>query len=93
MTRIKTISAIAVLTAAIATPVLAQDDAVTGPGSRYRLTPQPGATYHHAQSCNQAYNMWNGSDAEFRCNKHNYGLSGLDRSRIGGEAPWLHPGD
>jgi hypothetical protein len=37
--------------------------------------------------------MWNGSDAEFRRNKQNYGFSGRDRSRIGGEAPWLHPGD
>jgi hypothetical protein len=93
MTSIKTMSAVAILAAAIATPVLAQDAGVTGPGSRYGLTPQPGATYHHAQSYNQAYNMWNDSDAEFRRNKQNYGFSGRDRSRIGGEAPWLHPGD
>jgi hypothetical protein len=89
MTNIKTIGAVAILAAAIATPVLAQDAAVPGPGSRYGLTPQPDATYHHAQT----YNMWNGSGSEFRRNKANYGFSGRDRSRIGGEAPWLHPGD
>jgi len=89
MTSIKTISAVAVLAAAIATPVLAQDAGVIGPGSRYGLTPQPGATYHHVH----AYNMWNGSDSEFRRNKQNYGFSGRDHSRVGGEAPWLHPGD
>jgi hypothetical protein len=89
MTSIKTISAVAILATAIATPVLAQDAGVIGPGSRYGLTPQPGATYHHAP----AYNMWDGSDSEFRRNRENYGFSGRDRSRVGGEAPWLHPGD
>jgi hypothetical protein len=92
MTSIKTMSAVAILTAAIATPVLAQDAAVTGLGSRYGLTPQPGATFHHARAYNQAYHLWNVSDSEFRRNKANFGFSGRDRSRIGGEAPWLHPG-
>lgn len=51
MTKFKTLAAIAILSAAIATPVLAQDEGVLGPGSRNGLTPQPGHTHqlrgHH----------------------------------------------
>jgi hypothetical protein len=104
MTNLKTLAAIAVLSAAIATPALAQDFGVLGPGSRDGLTPQPGPTYHHAQAYYHrstyhhrsgfrgAYNRWNGHyDPEFRRNKEDFGFSGRDRSRVGGEAPWLHP--
>ena len=66
MTNLKTLTAIAVLSAAIATPALAQDSGVLGPGSRNGLTPQPGVTYHHARAYHHrssfrgAYNQWNG---------------------------------
>jgi hypothetical protein len=41
MTNMKTLSAVAVLSVAIATPVLAQDEGLWGPGSRRGLEPQP----------------------------------------------------
>jgi hypothetical protein len=97
MTNLRTLSAALILSAAIVTPVLAQDAGPIGPGSRDGLTPQPGATYHHSRMHHRsgfrvAYNRWYGHyDPEFRRNKQNFGFSGRDRSRVGGEAPWLHP--
>ena len=41
MTKIKLIGAVAILSAAIASPVLAQDEGVLGPGSRNGMTPRP----------------------------------------------------
>ena len=41
MTKIKLIGAVAILSVAIAGPVLAQDEGVLGPGIRNGLTPQP----------------------------------------------------
>ncbi len=46
MTNIKILSAVVLLSTAIAAPVFAQDGGVLGPGSRNGLTPQPGATHH-----------------------------------------------
>ena len=45
MTNIKILGAVA-LVATLATPVLAQDGGVLGPGSRDGLTPGPGVTHH-----------------------------------------------
>jgi hypothetical protein len=47
MTKFKTLTAIAILSAAIATPAFAQTEAALGPGSRNGLTPQP---THHMRS-------------------------------------------
>jgi hypothetical protein len=92
MTRIKTVSAALILSAAIATPAFAQDGGMLGPGSRNGLTPQPGQTYHHHRAYRQAYNRWDGpDDAQYRRNKENFGFSGRDPSRVGGESPSLHP--
>jgi hypothetical protein len=83
MTRIKTISAIAILSAAIATPVLAQDAGPIGPGSRYGLEPQPGPTY---------YQSYGESDAPFLAPRHyRHGFNGRDHSRVGGQSPSLKP--
>jgi hypothetical protein len=80
MTKIKTLSAIAIISAAIATPVFAQP-----------VRP-------HDQNFRGAYNQ---SDAEFyarplsnkeRRNIEDFGFSGRDASRVGGEDPYLHPG-
>ena len=91
MTRMKTLSAALYISAAIASPVFAQDGGVLGPGSSNGLTPQPGQTYHH-RAYRQAYNRWDGpGDAQYRRNKENFGFSGRDPSRVGGESPWLHP--
>jgi hypothetical protein len=92
MTKIKTLSAIAIISAAIATPVFAQD--AIGPG--YGLASQPVTPYD--RNFRGAYNQ---SDAEFyarplsnkeRRNIEDFGFSGRDASRVGGEDPYLHPG-
>ena len=90
MTSIRTISAIAIVSAVIATPVLAQE-AIPGPGSRYGLEPQPGRTYY------RTYNQWGAPiygaprTSEDYWNMENYGFSGRDPSRVGGRSPWLNP--
>jgi hypothetical protein len=84
-----TLSAIALLSAAIASPVFAQDAGVVGPT-------------HHGRAYDQrnfrgANNQLNSSgDAapqtrdELR-NMENFGFSGRDPSRVGGENPNLNP--
>ena len=71
MTSIKTITAIAILSAAIATPALAQDA---------RRTPQARAIHHHHQdSFRRAYNQSSGLyDPEFRRNREALGVAGRD---------------
>jgi hypothetical protein len=50
MTKTKRLSAVVILSVAIATPVLAQEEAgVLGPGSRNGLEPQPEPTYHYSR--------------------------------------------
>jgi hypothetical protein len=101
MTRMKTLSAVIILSAAVATPVFAQDASVLGPGSGYGFKPQRGPTYH-----GRAYDRWNYRGAynqldgpfyaapltseEYR-NLEDFGFSGRDRSRVGGEDPSLRP--
>jgi hypothetical protein len=65
MTKFRTLTAFAILSAAIASPVFAADNeggGPIGPGSRYGLTPQPRLTYHayDQQRFHGAYNQWNG---------------------------------
>jgi hypothetical protein len=92
MIGMKTLSAALILSAAIVTPAFAQDGGMLGPGNRNGLTPQPGQTYQHHRAYRQAYNRWNGpADAKYRRNKENFGFSGRDPSRVGGESPSLHP--
>jgi len=76
MTKMKTLSAVLILSAAIATPVFAQDANVAAP--------------HHTRTHNYrgAYNSVNEAP---RANVENYGFSGQDRSRIGGQDPDLNP--
>ena len=84
MTKFKTLSAIVVLSAVIATPVLAQDANVTAPAR---------ATTH--QNFRGAYNQSNGSfyaapRAESGRNT-DFGSSAMDRSFPGGHDPSLNP--
>jgi hypothetical protein len=79
MTRMKTLSAVIILSAAVATPVFAQ----------------PG---HHGRSNYRgAYNQLNGPSyaapgtSEEQRNIENFGFSGRDPSRVGGEDPSLRP--
>ena len=89
MTKLKILSAIAVLAAAIASPVFAQDEGV-----------MHGPTYHgrayDQRNFRGAYNQLNGPSyaaprTEEERNLENFGFSGRDPSRVGGESPWLNP--
>jgi hypothetical protein len=80
MTKMKTLSAVMILSAAVATPVFAQPT-------------------HHRRAYDQfrgSYNQLNGpayavpSTQEER-NIENFGFSGRDPSRVGGEDPSLNP--
>jgi hypothetical protein len=89
MTKIKTLGTVIILSAAIATPVFAQDAGLVRPGSPH------GRAYD--QNYRGSYNQLNSSgDAapqtrdQFR-NLENFGFSGRDPSRVGGENPNLNP--
>ena len=92
MTKIRLVSAVLILTAITAAPVLAEDARVLRPahsGMKH---------HHHARAHNQhyrgAYNQSNwraDPDPELQRNKENFGFSGRDPSRIGGVDPSLNP--
>jgi hypothetical protein len=102
MTIIKTLSAIAIVSVAIATPVFAQDAGVLGP-------PYHSRAYDRWNYHSRAYDWWSYRGAyyqmvgapyyvapganEFYRNWENFGFSGRDRSYPGGEDPSLHPSD
>jgi hypothetical protein len=81
MTKMKALSAVIILSAAIATPVFAQ------------------GTTHHSRALDRfrgTYNQFNGPsyavpDAQDRRNIEDFGFSGRDPSRPGGEDPSLNP--
>src|SRR5258708_27773172 len=80
MTKMKALSAVAILSAAIATPVFAQG-------------PHHGRAHDQFRG---AYNQLNGpvyaaTDAQERRNIEHFGFTGMDPSRPGGEAPPPHP--
>ena len=97
MTRLKTLSAVVILSAVIATPVFAEG--VGGRGSRHGLKPQHGSISHHVRVRHQRYvrgayrepNDRYDPNPDFQRNIDNFGFSGRDPSRIGGEDPSLHP--
>jgi hypothetical protein len=78
VTKIKTFSAVMILSAAIATPVFAQDAKVAAP--------------HHTRVHERNYRgAYNSVTEAPRANTENYGFSGQDRQRIGGQDPDLNP--
>ncbi len=82
MTKMKALSALIILSAAVATPAFAQP---THHGRAYDRSNYRGA-----------YNQLNGPSyatpqTEFERNKENFGFSGRDPSRVGGEDPSLNP--
>ena len=86
MTKLKILSGVVILSAAIAAPAFAQGVEIWGPGSRYGWEPEPGSIYHYGRSCIQ------GPGFGEPCRGRLYGWSiGRDRSRVGGEAPSLRP--
>jgi hypothetical protein len=102
MATMKALSAVLVLSAIIAAPVFAKHTGVSGPGSRHGLKPQPGSisrhvrVHHHRRYVRGVYTQTRPNDRydpdpEFQRNIENFGFSGRDPSRIGGEDPSLHP--
>jgi hypothetical protein len=97
MTKMKTLGAVALVSAVITAPVFAHDTG--GPGSHGGLKSRSGPIHHHVRAHNQryvsrAYNQPNervDPDPEFQRNIQNFGFSGRDPSRVGGEDPSLHP--
>jgi hypothetical protein len=84
MTKTKTLSAIAILSSVVASPVLAQDPGMFGPEGR-RGMERPPARYY-SRSCLQ------GPGFGQPCPGPLYGWSiGRDRSRVGGLAPSFRP--
>jgi hypothetical protein len=88
MIKLKILSAVVILSTAIAAPVFAQDAGLSRP--------------HHARVYDQlnfrgAYNQSNGAfyarplTNEERRNLEDFGFSGRDPSRVGGEDPSLNP--
>jgi hypothetical protein len=86
MTKMKTLSAVIILSAVVATPVLAQEAGTRGPGSRYGLEPRsfPRGAYNQLNGPSYATPR-NGSNIE------NFGSSGRDPSRVGGQDPSFNP--
>jgi hypothetical protein len=92
----KMLGAMLVLSAMIATPVLAKDS-----GSRHGLKPKHGSVSHHGRTHHRSYvrgafvprqpSDRYDPDPEFQRNIDNFGFSGRDPSRIGGQDPSLHP--
>jgi hypothetical protein len=86
MTKLKTLCALIILSAAVATPVLAQDAGARGPGSRSGLESR--------SFPRGAYNQLNGpsyATPRNSSNIENFGSSGSDPSRIGGQDPSFKP--
>ena len=88
MTRMKTLSAVIILSAAVTTPVFAQDAGVRGPGSRYGLDSQ--------SSPRRAYNQANGPSSSATptrdyWNLENSGNNERDPSITGGYDTTRHP--
>jgi hypothetical protein len=93
MTKFKTIGAIVILSAAIASPVFAQEAVVSEPA--YSGPTYYGRAYDR-QNFRGAYNQMNAPyyaprNSDEYWNLENYGITGRDPSRVGGQSPWLNP--
>jgi hypothetical protein len=88
MIKLKILSAVVILSAAIAAPVLAQDAGVPRP-HHVRVHDQPNflGAYNQSNGASYAQPLTN----EERRNLENFGFSGRDPSRVGGEDPSLNP--
>ena len=100
MAKSKALSAVIILSAAFAAPVFARDAVGPGYGAESQLVTNHRSTYRgpYDQNFRGAYNQSGASfDArpltnEERRNLEDFGFSGRDPSRVGGEDPNLHPG-
>jgi hypothetical protein len=100
MTKMKALGAVIILSAAFAAPVFAQEAIGAGSGLEPQLVTNYRSNYRipDKQNVRGAYNLSGASfDAhpltnEERRNLEDFGFSGRDPSRVGGEDPYLHPG-
>jgi hypothetical protein len=96
MTTMKTLGAALVLSAMIAAPAYAKDT-----GNRHGVTSKHRSMSRHVRAHHRDYvrgafiprqpSDRYDPDPEFQRNIDNFGFSGRDPSRIGGEDPSLHP--
>jgi hypothetical protein len=87
MIKMKALGAAIILSAAVVTPVFAQDA-----GAIYGLESRPVTNYRGAYNQSEASFYARPLTNEERRNIENFGFSGRDPSRVGGEDAWLHPG-
>jgi hypothetical protein len=92
MIKMKALGAAIILAAVVATPVFAQNAGAIGPGNRYGLESQPVTNYRGTYNQSGAPFYARPLTNEERRNLENFGFSGRDPSRVGGEDAWLHPG-
>jgi hypothetical protein len=99
MTKLKILSAIVILSAAIAPQVFAQEASVPRPrhAQVYDQSVYDQSVYDQS-NFRGAYNQSNAPfyaqplTNEERANVEDFGRSGRDPTRVGGEDPYLHPG-
>jgi hypothetical protein len=92
MTKMNTLSAVMILSAAVASPVFAQDAGLRGTGSRYGLELQPGQRAAYNQLKGPSYASPRVLDDEDKRDMENFGFSGRDPSRPGGRDPDINGG-
>jgi hypothetical protein len=85
MTKMKTLSAAIIVSAAVAAPVFAQDAGVRGPASRYGLEQQRGSRGAYNQLSGPSYATARALDDEDKRDMDNFGFSGRDPSVPGGK--------
>jgi hypothetical protein len=89
MTKMETLGAVIILSAAIATPAFAQDAGVPQAGSHSASKPQP--VTNRQSSFRAGYNQLPGSSRVQDDSKANLGFDGIDSTRVGGEDPTSRP--
>jgi len=92
MTKMETLSAVIILSAAIATPVFAQDASAVRPQSHSASKPQ--FVTNRQSDFRAGYNQLTGtSRTQNGSNKESLGFGGIDPTRVGGEDPTFRPAD
>jgi hypothetical protein len=95
MTRLKTLSFIAIISTVTAAPVFAQEAIAPADGSQVQSQPSINDPGVYAQPDPSIYDpsVYEGPlTNKERWNKEDFGISGRDPSRVGGEDAWLNPG-
>jgi hypothetical protein len=89
MNKMKMISAAVLLSATVASPVFAQDGDTYGPSATPYAARHPQTFYRSYSQVNPDFLPPRNND-EYR-NLQNFGFTGRNPSRVGGESPSLNP--